>query len=587
MFDDIEIIRSEVMGRFPDFFGINSLFNLMETSIRSIAATTFRSARKAGWLVIWVITFVLSGIMQRCVEKHPLITAYDARVNEDEILTPLPPTKPRINGPSVYGCTANKPLVYRIPTQGERPIAFSVVGLPESLVLDAENGIFTGMTPAKDGDYTMTITAENRHGHDTRELTLVVGNRLALTPPMGWNHWYTHYHYVNDRNIRDAAAAMVQSGMADVGYSYVSIDDCWMRIAPEYVERAMTRKGTGNVNLDTAARMGTTRDETGKIIPNDAFPDMDALTDYIHGFGLKAGLYTSPGPRTCQEFEGSWQHEAIDAKTYADWGFDLLKYDWCRYREIFAALPEAEQTREAYIKPYHIMGDLLKEQGRDIVHNLCQYGMADVWTWGKEVGHSWRTGGDLGHTITQGGIYNIAKKTIGIRSYNGPGGWNDPDYIILGKWRSPFNKGGDLLQIELTPNEQYSYMSLWGMMACPLFFSGDMDALDPFTLKILSNTEMIAVNQDVLGVCAEPVRMNEEEWILKKSMSDGSVIVGFFEVPNKGDRTIEVTWDELGVTGAQALRDPWRQKDIGYADEKLSITVGKRGCAVLKFMAVE
>jgi alpha-galactosidase len=451
------------------------------------------------------------------------------------------------------------------------------------VVLDKNEGILRGRTPSVDGKYTVILTAENKYGRDTRELTLVVGNTLALTPPMGWNHWYTHYHFVTGSNIRNAAKAMVESGMADVGYSYVSIDDCWMRISPEYVERAMKRKRTGNVNLDTAARMGIPRDDTGKIIPNDAFPDMAALTDYIHDFGLKAGIYTSPGPRTCQEFEGSWQHEAIDAMTYAGWGFDLLKYDWCRYGEIFSALPESQRTLGEYIKPYEIMGDLLKQQRRDIVHNLCQYGMAKVWTWGKQVGHSWRTGGDLGHTITQGGIYKTAKKTIEIREYNGPGGWNDPDYLIMGQWRSPFDKGADLSQINLTPNEQYSYMSLWCMMASPLFFSGDMDELDDFTLNVLTNTELIAVNQDVKGTCAEPVRMDEMEWVLRKELADGSVVVGLFDVFNAGDRSIQVTWDELGLAGRQLVRDLWRQKVVGYAEDSLTVNVGPRGCAVLGF----
>ena len=533
-----------------------------------------------------VIPLLLLSALIGCTLNTPaLFSEYDARIKGDEILTPQPPPVPRINTPELYGCTANKPLVFRIPTQGERPIKFNARNLPSSVILDEQNGILQGKTPARDGKYTITITAKNSHGKATRDITLVVGNTLALTPPMGWNHWYTHYHFVTDKTIRNAASAMVRSGMADVGYSYLSIDDCWMRIEPQYVQQAISRKRTGNVNLDTLARMGDAREGDGRILPNKEFPDMGSLTAFVHDFGLKAGIYTSPGPRTCQLFEGSWQHEELDAKTYAEWGFDLLKYDWCHYREIFNKLPESEQTVEEYIKPYQKMGDILKQQNRDMVLNLCQYGMADVWKWGRKTGHSWRTGGDLGHTIMEGGIYTIAQKTIGIGAYNGPGGWNDPDYLIMGKWRSPFNKGAGLSQIELTANEQYSSMALWCLKASPLFFSGDMDQLDDFTLNVLANNEMIAVNQDALGQCADPVRMDNKAWILKKRLSDGSLVIGVFDVANQGDQKIILNWDEIGIEGKQSVRDLWRQKEIGQCDGAFSITVGKRGCSVIRLTA--
>jgi alpha-galactosidase len=411
----------------------------------------------------------------------------------------------------------------------------------------------------------------------------MVGEQLALTPPMGWNHWYTHYHYVTDGHIREAAMNMVESGMADVGYSFISIDDCWMRIHPDYAKLAIERKRTGNVNLDTLARMGEPRDETGEIISNDHFPDMPALTKYIHDFGLKAGIYTSPGPRTCQEFEGSWQHEEQDAETFARWGFDLLKYDWCRYGLIFNKPSGKEEALQAYKKPYKKMSRILESQSRDIVLNLCQYGMAEVWKWGKETGHSWRIGGDLGHTINEGGIYKTAEKTIAVREYNGPGGWNDPDYLIMGKWRSPFNKGGDLSAIPLSSGLQYSYMSLWCMMACPLFFSGDMGQIDDFTINVLTNNEMIAVNQDVLGECAAPVRMNDSEWVLKKSLADGSFVVGFFNLDDREEKKIQVKWEELNISGSYLLRDLWRQKDIGQSGKNLCVDLSASGCAVILF----
>jgi alpha-galactosidase len=196
-------------------------------------------------------------------------------------------------------------------------------------------------------------------------------------------------------------------------------------------------------------------------------------------------------------------------------------------------------------------------------------------------------GGDLGHSLTKGGVYRIAEKTIGIRAHNGPGRWNDPDYIILGQWTSPFDKAAPLAPVGLTPNEQYSYFSLWCMMACPLFFSGDMASVDDFTRNVICNTELIGVNQDPLGACAEPVRMTGAAWVLKKTMADGRVIVGFFDVANEGDQTIGVTWSELDLRGPQVSRDLWRQVYTGVASGALSVRVGPRGCAVMQLMAVK
>jgi alpha-galactosidase len=518
-----------------------------------------------------------------CTEKAPLLTdVYDARIEGREVLTPAPPASPRINTPTVYGARPGRPIIFRIPTSGQRPIRFEAEGLPESIQLDPETGILTGTSPKKKGSYRVHFTARNPEGEDKAEWTLVVGEQIALTPPMGWNHWYTHYHLITDKKIRAAADAMVASGMADAGYQYVSIDDCWMRIDPAYVKQTMSKeRKTASTGLDIPMKSGTTRDENGKILPAHDFPDMKALTDHIHSYGLKAGIYTSPGPRTCQDFEGSYQHEEQDARTFAEWGFDLLKYDWCRYLKIFMALPKEQQTVAERKKPYYQMGPILARQERDILFNICQYGRFAVWEWGADAGgHSWRTGGDIGHTLDKGGVYRLAKKTLGIREYNRPGAWNDPDYLILGMWASPYDKSAPISPVPLSPNEQYSYMSLWCLMACPLFFSGDMAAVDDFTHNLLCNPEMIAVNQDSLGLCAETIRMDEEAWVLKKELADGSVVVGFFDVANDGDREIRIDWTSLKIEGDQLVRDLWRQKDLGLARESLSVHVGPYGCAV-------
>ncbi|MCK5465854.1 MAG: hypothetical protein KAI95_22650, partial [Bacteroidales bacterium] len=193
---------------------------------------------------------------------------YDARIKGKEILTPEPGKKPQINSPEVYGARPDKPFIYRIPTTGVRPMEFDIVGLPPTLKLDREKGIITGRTPGEKGEYEFTLSAENTKGKDKQQFTLVVGDLLALTPTMGWNHWYTHYHFITAGRIMAAADAMVVSGMADVGYQYVSIDDCWMRISPENVESTLDpNRKTKSEGLDKEAKVGKVRDENKQVLP--------------------------------------------------------------------------------------------------------------------------------------------------------------------------------------------------------------------------------------------------------------------------------------------------------------------------------
>jgi len=478
--------------------------------------------------------------------------------DDAEILTPKPKPAPRINGPLVYGCRPGHPFLYRIPCQGERPIHFSVKGLPSELKLEAATGIITGKTPAK-GEYSMLILANNSKGKDQRQFKLVAGDQLALTPPMGWNHWYAHYDRITDQMMREAAIAMITSGMADVGYQYVNIDDCWMN-APK--------------NNDPL-RVGPLRDDRGNIIPNKHFPDMKGLTGYIHSTGLKAGIYTSPGPLTCGGFTGAWQHEEQDAEQFAAWGFDFLKYDWCSYGD----LAGKNVDLEGFQKPYRKMGKILKSLDRDMVFNLCQYGMGDVWKWGGEVdAHSWRTGGDLGFELDR--IFDVALKNAQIGQFNKPGEWNDPDYIQIG-WIGNANKMGIP---ELTPmpsNMQYAYMSLWSLLAAPLIYSGDMSKLDEFTLNILCNPEVIEVNQDPLGKCGEVINRSKECFLLVKKLVDGSTAVGLFNRgKNKAD--ISVAWSELKITEGHQVRDLWREKDLGVYKEKFRAPVPSQGVVMVK-----
>jgi alpha-galactosidase len=396
------------------------------------------------------------------------------------ILTPKAGPEPRINGPGVFGCRPGRPFVYRIPCTGVRPLAFSADGLPSGLRLDTQTGILTGSVPDKPGRYEISLSASNASGKSSRDLTLVVGDTLALTPPMGWNSWYIHYADVTEQHMRKAADTMIDSGMADYGYMYVNIDDCWMK-----------KRGDEPY-----------RDEKGSILTNDKFPDIRGMCDYIHAKGLRAGIYTSPGPWTCAGYVGSYGHEESDIKTFAEWGFDFLKYDLCSYeQQIYAEkVKETNNSLLEYQRPYRLMGELLKQAHRDMVYNLCQYGRAEVWKWAGDVeGNCWRTTEDLGHFIEGlSGFYGIGFSNMEHVEYAGPGRWNDPDYLIIG-WVGDSSAPGGSRPTALTPNEQYSYMSMWCLMASPLFFSGDMSRLDDFTLNVLCNAEVIEVDQDVLG----------------------------------------------------------------------------------------
>ena len=485
-----------------------------------------------------------------------------ALVRGEDLRTPKPGPEPRINGPKIYGARPGRPFLYRIPATGERPMKFSAEGLPEGLSLDEDTGIIRGRTPGERGEYRLTLRAENRHGADERAFKIVAGDTLALTPPMGWNHWYTHYYRITDGHIRRAAKAMIDSGMADYGYQYVNIDDCWM-----------VKPGSDDPMIG-----GPARNPDGTIRPNRHFPDMKALTAYIHSLGLKTGIYTSPGPLTCQRYEGAWRHEEIDARTFAEWGFDFLKYDWCSYGRV-----KKPETLADHQEPYRKMGAILARLDRDIVFNLCQYGRAEVWKWGREVGgNCWRTTGDLG--LAQGdrlpGFYHIGLRNARLWEYAGPGGWNDPDYILIGYYGEARGMK-EPRKTPLTAAEQYSYMSMWALMAAPLFFSGDMERLDEFTLNVLCNAEVIEVNQDALGKQARIVRESGDELILAKPLEDGSLAVGLFNLA-EGEREIRVSWEELGLSGPQAARDLWRQRDLGQVRGSYAATLPRHDVALVR-----
>lgn len=433
---------------------------------------------------------------------------------------------------------------------------FSARGLPKGLNLDSATGILTGSLPGK-GEYLLQLRAKNSQGSAERAFRIVVGDTLALTPPMGWSSWYSAYANISDAWVRAQADAMVASGLADHGYSYINIDDGW--------------------NLKPGEGQPATRDAQGNMKPNDHFPDMPALTAYLHARGLKAGIYTSPGPLTCGGYEGSYQHEAQDVRQFAAWGFDFLKYDLCSYSKLMKDSNDVGELKRVY----GLMGKALAAAPRDFVYNLCEYGKGDVWEWGREVGGNfWRTTWDVGDGKDNSlwksmEVYGFGQ--AGKEKWAGPGGWNDPDNILLGhiQWT------GKLLPTPLTPNEQYSWMSLWSISNAPLVFGGDMTKLDDFTLNLLTNDEVIAVNQDALGRQGSPVSRTGDTEVWVKDLEDGSKAVALF---NRGEHAAEVValWKDLGLTGSQVVRDLWRQKDMGNWNGQFSSTVGRHGVRFLR-----
>jgi alpha-galactosidase len=494
----------------------------------------------------------------QCEGDPPRIVG--APQEEQVLLTPPPPPRPRLNGPKIYGVRPGAPFLFRIPATGERPMRFSATDLPAGLALDRETGILTGVIRDRtEKTWTVTLAAENALGTDERVFRIVVGDRLALTPPMGWNSWYIHYDRVTEEHLRGAADAMLASGMADFGYQYVNIDDCWMK-----------RRGED-----------PPRDPQGMILPNAKFPDIRGMVEYIHGLGLKAGTYISPGPWTCAGYTGSFGFEAQDARQFAAWGFDFLKYDWCSYEEVATG-----EGRERLIRPYRIMADALRAQPRDIVLNLCQYGMGDVWEWGGEVGHGWRTTGDLG--LEGGGLlpgfYSIGLRNARYHAFAGPGHWNDPDYILIG-WVGDARHLGEGQPTSLTPNEQYAYMSMWSLMAAPLIFSGDMAKLDPFTLNVLCNHEVIDINQDPLGSQARIIRQSEQELVLAKPLEDGDLAVGLFNL-TETPQILALAWEEIGLAAPHDVRDVWRQVPITTAATQIQTDVPRHGVAFFRLRPI-
>jgi alpha-galactosidase len=522
-----------------------------ELARRYAAATLFDTPAESATAMLRART-VSSGTGLDAFRKDYL----DARMKDitPVIVTPEDSPLPRINGARVFGSRPGNPFLYTVAATGSRPMRFSAEGLPAGLALDSITGRITG-TLERFGTSRVTIRARNGLGTSERMLTIVAGERIALTPPLGWNSWNCFASAVDDGKVRAAADAMVTSGLINHGWTYVNIDDCW-EVRPDAKDSLLG---------------GEPRTPEGRINTNRKFPDMKALGDYVHSRGLKLGVYSSPGPLTCAGFTASYQFEAQDAAQYAEWGVDYLKYDWCSYGSI-----EKERTRESLGKPYRVMRRALDGVHRDIVFSLCQYGMGNVWEWGDEVGgNSWRTTGDIEDTWES--MSGIGFAQGGHEKYAKPGNWNDPDMLVVGKvgW------GPQLHPTKLTPDEQYTHITLWALLSAPLLIGCDMTELDGFTANLLGNDEVLGVNQDPLGRQASRLSKSGDCEIWAKEMEDGSRAIGLF---NRGrwKSDVPLLWADLGLRGIQSVRDLWRQKDLGEFPEGITLPVARHGAVLLR-----
>ena len=464
------------------------------------------------------------------------------------ILTPPAGPAPRINGPRSFGVRPGHPILFSLPVAGERPMTFSAKGLPPGAVFDAKTGRLSGAV-TKPGTYRIVFAATNAKGSATRDFDLVVGDKIALTPPMGWNSWNCFAYAVSAKDIKAAADAMVKAGLVDHGWSYINIDDFWQHKENIY----------GDKSLEDL--LGPARDAQGQIVPNKRFPDMKGLADYVHGLGLKIGLYSSPGPLTCGGCYASWQHEEQDAKTYAAWGFDYLKYDWCSYSRVGTS-----GSLKGAMKPYLQMGAALKAQDRDIVFSLCQYGMQNVSTWGAAAGgQCWRTTGDI--TDTWASMIGIADQQDGLGLFTAPDAWNDPDMLVVGRlgW-------GRLRPTRLTPNEQYTHISLWSILAAPLLIGCDMTQLDAFTLNLLENDEVLDINQspDARGATRIAHDRNGDVWV--RPLADGDYAAVLVN-RTLAEGEVVFKFADAGLQGTWAVRDLWRQQDLGQRSGELRATL--------------
>jgi len=501
----------------------------------------------------WLVAGCCAALLRCAAENIP----------SSAILTPPPPAEPRINGPTVFGVRPGSPFLYRIPATGERPMTFSVEGLPEGLSVDPASGRISGTLDTA-GDYPVVLKASNARAAAEKKFRIVVGEKIALTPPLGWNSWNCWADAVSQEKVLRAAQAIAASGLADHGWSYVNIDDTWQ---------------------------GDRSGPLHAIQGNEKFPDMKRLCDEVHGLGLKVGIYSTPWVTSYAGFRGgsadtpdgawtnaperraNWRHGKIsfavnDARQWSAWGIDYLKYDW-NPNDI---LHVAE------------MSLALRASGRDIVFSLSNSAPFTNVVELARLANCWRTTGDIVDAWSESDKEHCyAVSEIGFSQerwapHASPGHWNDPDMMVLGKvgW------GPTLNQTTLTPDEQYSHVSLWCLLSAPLLVGCDLEQLDPFTLNLLTNDEVLSVNQDALGRQAVRVATRGPIDAYLKELEDGSWALGLFNRGDKTEKTVFNKFRRIGIPGRKQIRDLWRQQDLGEITDDLPVAIPPHGVLLLK-----
>ena len=474
---------------------------------------------------------------------------------------------PQINGPNVFGVRPGSPFLYTIPTAGERPIYFSVEKLPKGLVVDSASGQITGSLKTR-GEYTVVLCAKNSFGVNEKKFRIIVGEKIALTPVMGWNSWNCWADSVDEQKVLRSASAMVSSQLINHGWTYINIDDTWQG------------KRTGKDHA---------------LQGNDKFPDLAKLCNAIHKMGLKAGIYSTPwitsygkyAGGTSDDVDGFWNQAQVgktnrrlgaysfaraDARQWAEWGFDYLKYDW----------------RPNDVPHVFEMSKALRQSGRDIVFSLSNTADFDHAADWARWANSWRTTCDIAdHWSKCDESWQYAVSEIGFSQerwapYAAPGHWNDPDMLVVGYvgW------GAQLHASNLTPDEQYSHISLWCLLSAPLLIGCDLERLDDFTLNLLSNDEVLALDQDALGNQAVRVAAVGAVDVYVKLLEDGGKALGFFN-RDSAQQTIEFNkLGNLGFAARQQVRDLWRHQDlpdmIDPSNGSLKMTIPAHGVQLYK-----
>lgn len=457
----------------------------------------------------------------------------------------VPGAAPTVFSPQIIGCSPKKPFLHRIWARGQEPFKFSADRLPKGLKLDAQTGIITGQIETA-GNYDFAIGVSNAKGKVVLPLSIVCGERkLAQTPPMGWNAWNVFGETVTAQKVMEQADMLIETGLAQMGYNYVIIDDTWQ------------------------AR----READGSIFSNKRFGDITELADYLHERGLKLGIYSTPNLETCSGYAGSYGHEDKDAMAYAEWGVDYLKYDWCQ-----VGSNKENTTPEVMKEAFGRMRKALDKAPRDIVWALTPYGFGEAHKWAGDLGaNTWFT--EVGIQDTFESVRKNGERVAELGQYAGPGRWNDPGWLMLGK----FSFGKPRFS-NLRAGELKMQITQWSIANAPLIMSCDLRQLDPNKLypintSLLTNPEILAVNQDILGVPAKRQGWETETWI--KPLIDGTMAVALI---NKSDspREVRVSWWDIGRSGKQPVRDLWERKDLGEYDNEFKTFVPRHSATLVK-----